>query len=134
MAYLLIIDDDEDFASATATVLSSSGHEIHYELSLDAARASLKERKPDLVILDVMFPEDSSAGFKMAMEMHGESSEVKDVPILMLTGVNAKFPLGFSEKDIDSDWLPVADFVEKPIDFDVLSKKVSELLAKANAS
>ena len=52
-----------------------------------------------------------------------------EVPILMLTAVNQQFPLGFSNKDIDSVWLPVAEFVEKPIDFDVLKAKLNTLLS-----
>ena len=44
-----------------------------------------------------------------------------------------KMPLGFSEKDIDDHWLPVADFVEKPVDFDVLQSKVAALLKRADS-
>ena len=46
----------------------------------------------------------------------------------MLTAINAKFPLGFSANDIDEYWLPVSEFLEKPVDFDALLKKVSALL------
>ena len=45
----------------------------------------------------------------------------------MLTAVNQQFPLGFSNKDIDPTWLPVTDFVEKPVDFDALCQKVKAL-------
>jgi hypothetical protein len=30
--------------------------------------------------------------------------------------------------DIDDNWLPVRDFLEKPVDFDILRKKVAALL------
>ena len=52
----------------------------------------------------------------------------------MLTAVNSKFPTGFSARDIDADWLPVTDFVEKPVDLDVLVNKVSALLQRAGAA
>ena len=51
----------------------------------------------------------------------------------MLTAVNQQFPLGFSNRDIDKRWLPVADFVEKPVDFRLLCDKVAHLLARASA-
>ncbi|MCG7851112.1 MAG: hypothetical protein MIO92_01170, partial [Methanosarcinaceae archaeon] len=54
----------------------------------------------------------------------------KMIPILMLTAINTKFPLGFGPKDIDDDWLPVTEFLEKPVDFDVLVDKVSKLLGQ----
>jgi CheY-like chemotaxis protein len=53
---------------------------------------------------------------------------LKDVPILMLTAVNTRFPLGFSSQDIDEDWLPVTDFLEKPVDLDVLAERVAAIL------
>ena len=127
MAYLMIIDDDEDFASAAAKVLQNAGHEVDVQYVPEEALVSVERRRPDLVLLDVMFPEDSSAGFKLARD-----ERLKGMPILMLTAVNAKFPLGFSSKDIDDTWLPVADFLEKPLDFDMLCAKVTSLLAKAD--
>jgi CheY-like chemotaxis protein len=129
MSYLLIVDDDEDFASAVATVLKGGGHEVRVELDLSAAIRSMTERQPDLVVLDVMFPEDSTGGFELARKMRRDFRTLKDVPILMLTAVNTRFPLGFSSKDIDEDWLPVTDFLEKPVDLDVLADRVATMLA-----
>ena len=79
-----------------------------------------------------MFPEDTVGGFELARTIHKQSEQSKVIPILMLTGVNSKFPLGFNSKDIDENWLPISDFLEKPVDFDVLCSKTDELLAKAN--
>ena len=127
MAYLLIVDDDEDFASTTATVLRKEGHDVQIELDTDDAAQSMENKLPDLVILDVMFPEDASAGFEFARFMRHQE-RLKGIPILMLTAINTKFPLGFGSKDIDERWLPVTDFLEKPVDFDVLLNKVAQLL------
>jgi DNA-binding response OmpR family regulator len=133
MAYLMIVDDDEDFASAAATVLRKAGHEVQIELDTDSAIKSMEDRRPDLAILDVMFPEDASAGFGLARTMRHYNEKLKGIPVLMLTAVNAKFPLGFSSKDIDDAWLPVSDFLEKPVDLDVLQSKVTSLLEKAGS-
>ncbi len=134
MAFVTIVDDDEDFASAAATVLRNSGHEVQIELNPISAVANMERRRPDLVIMDVMFPEDSSAGFAMARAMRRSGSALANVPILLLTAINTRFPLGFSSNDIDNEWLPVSDFLEKPVNFGQLQGKVSALLQRAASS
>ncbi|NUQ66333.1 MAG: response regulator [Pirellulales bacterium] len=126
MAYLLIIDDDEDFAGAVAAVLQSEGHETAIELDDRKAMDRLRQRRPDAIVLDVMFPENPSGGFELARKIRRSYDRL---PILMLTAVNQQFPLGFSNKDIDPTWLPVTEFLEKPVDFQLLSRKVAQLLA-----
>ncbi len=41
---------------------------------------------------------------------------------------------GFGSRDIDDNWLPISDFLEKPVDFDVLLNKVDALLPKTKNS
>ena len=132
MPYLLIIDDDEDFAFAAATTLRDAGYEVQVELDIKSAENSMEKRRPDLIILDVMFPESNTAGFSLARKIKHFDDKFKDLPILMLTAVNSKFPLGFTASDIDDTWLPVGEFLEKPVDFDVLRNKVNALLTSVS--
>jgi len=132
MPLITIIDDDQDFAEAIAAVLESAGHEVDLQLTPSAGMASLKAKKPNLAILDVMFPENPTAGFDTAREIRKDEN-LKDIPVIMLTSVNQEFPLGFSDKEIDKDWLPVTTFIEKPVDFGVLLRKVAELLDSGKA-
>jgi CheY-like chemotaxis protein len=131
MAYVLIVDDDEDFASAVATTLRSAGHDAQIMTTVTGAARSMEHRRPDLAILDVMFPEDASAGFALAREIRHHNETLRGIPVLMLTAVNQRFPLGFGPSDIDEEWLPVTDFIEKPTDLGFLARRVEELLAKA---
>ncbi len=134
MAYIMIVDDDEDFAAAASTMLRSAGHEVQIELDTESAVKSMENRPPELVILDVMFPEDATDGFQLARRMRHYSETLKSIPVLLLTAVNAKFPLGFGSRDIDDTWLPVSEFLEKPVDFEVLRSKVDALLLEAQNS
>ena len=130
MAYVLIIDDDEDFSNASATVLRADGHEIEIVLDSEKALASLEARVPDLIVLDVMFPENQGAGFDLARSIRHYKNEIKDIPIIMLTAINQRFPMGFSSNDIDENWLPVQLFIEKPVEFEYLTRQVRELIGQ----
>ncbi len=134
MSYIMIVDDDDDFSFATATILEQAGHEVRVESSISGAESSMKTKLPDLVILDVMFPENGSAGFELARKMRQSDEATKRTPILMLTAINSKVPLGFCDMDIDDAWMPVQDFLEKPVDFDILQSKVDKLLTQSCAA
>lgn len=104
---------------------------MQIELEFENGIASMKQRIPDLVILDVMFPEDTSGGFKFSSSMQQEFEKFKDIPVLMISAIDAKFPMAFSSKEMQNSWLPISDFVKKPVDLDVIEAKVNELLNKA---
>ena len=128
MAYVLIVDDDEDFASAAARVLGAAGFEVRIELDTRSAMKRVEERPPDLAILDVMFPEDATAGFRMARAMRRRHGKLSSIPVLMLTAVNSRSPTGSDVRSDTESRLPVEAFLEKPVDLDVLRSVVSALL------
>ena len=131
MAKIRIIDDDAEFLENTATMLRKEGHEVSALDSVDDAVQILIDEKPDVLLLDVMFPNNPVAGFDLARRIRLRR-EIKDLPILLLTGVNQEFPMDFSAGDIDPDWMPVQDFVEKPASSAVLIEKIQAMLnAKA---
>lgn len=131
MSVVAIVDDDEDFVSAVATVLRSAGHEVDVALETRGVVERLERRRPDIIVLDVMFPEDNNAGFDLARRLRDPGSGLKEIPILMLTAINQESPIRFSSGDIDETWLPVTDFLEKPVDLDVLREKVEAMLQTA---
>lgn len=127
MANIRIIDDDEELAENIALVLKNEGHSVDILTDTENAVEKLIQNTPDLLILDVMFPENPAGGFDLARKLR-ETQETKDLPVILLTAVNQEFPMDFSAKDIDKDWMPVQDFIEKPVDIPQLITKISNLL------
>ena len=127
MAYVLIVDDDVDFAAAVSTMLTGRGHETGTETDADKAVDRIRQRRPDVVVLNVMFPENDTAGFDVARAIRRNFGAL---PVILLTAVNNTFPLGFSNKDRDATWLPVAEFMEKPVNLNRLCEKVAGLVGK----
>ena len=130
MAKIMIIDDDIGLMDDMFVLLKSAGHTATGSDTVDGAIEKLTADKPDLLILDVMFPDNPAAGFDLARKIR-QTREISKLPIILLTGVNQHFPMDFSSGDIDSDWMPVQDFVDKPVDFKKLLKKISKLLGQS---
>jgi|GEM_PF-2506617 len=87
---------------------------------------------PDMIILDVIFPEDHSAGFKIARALKSDDKLVK-IPIIMLSAVNEKgiFMGRVSDHDIDQSWLPVNKFLDKPVQPKELLQLVKSVLGNS---
>ena len=126
MAKVMIVDDDRDFMDSICRVLQHKGHETTAIYDTEEVIDRLEREPHEVLVLDVMFPEDAAAGFHLAQEIRKHQT-LSRLPILILSAINTKFPMGFGPGDIDQTWMPVQDFLEKPIDFDVLSAKVEKL-------
>ncbi len=127
MAKIGIIDDDVAFAEDVSEFLKSEGHTVTMDDDTEGAIEKLAADTPDLLILDVMFPGNMSAGFDLARAIR-QNKKIEKLPIILLTAVNQEFPMDFSSDDIDEDWIPVQDFLEKPVDMKDLMEKVHKLL------
>jgi len=125
---VLIIDDDPDITAAMAVVLEGRGHEVSSARDGTEGMERLQQARPDLIILDVMM-RTSQEGFDLARKLK-QSPLYKDIPILMLTAVKHKTGFDFKTEVGDQSWLPVEEFLDKPVKPDVLVEKVESLLRK----
>jgi DNA-binding response OmpR family regulator len=123
MAKILIVDDDPDITFATELFLKKAQHEVLTASNRGDGMKAIEEGNPDLIILDVMM-EQADDGIAMAQELRRQGCET---PILMLTSVGKVTGFTYDE---DQELVPVNAFFEKPIQPDLLLKKVNELLAK----
>ncbi len=122
MILIAIIDDDPDILDASSLVLKSKGYDVITANNPSDGYKIVKEKKPNLIILDVMMDEPDD-GFFLAQKFRREKIKT---PILMYTSVSKAIGLDFGKSEI----VPVDDFVEKPISPDELVKKVEALLHK----
>ena len=128
MKRVYVIDDDPSIVESVTMILESKGYEVGAQNDADDVVDHVAAFGADLVIVDVMLPEDTGAGFTMARALKADERTAA-LPLLMLTAVNEAgiYPGRFSNKDRDDSWLPVQEFVEKPVDPDVLLAKVKSL-------
>jgi CheY-like chemotaxis protein len=128
-AKILIVDDDPDITEVMKLVLENEGYSVESAVDSATALESVKGNKPDLIILDVMM-NSTREGFIFSRELRN-NDEFKNIPILMVTAVKEKTGIDFKEVAGDDTWLPVDEFLDKPIKPDVLVTKVRELLGNS---
>lgn len=128
MAKILIIDDDPDIVEAMKVVLESKDHRVSSSKSGEEGLKKVEADKPDLIILDVMM-ETINKGFDVARDLKKGQGH-KDIPILMLTAIKDRTGLDFKNEAGDEDWLPVDDYMEKPLEPQELLSKVEALLRR----
>jgi CheY-like chemotaxis protein len=109
---ILVIDDDIDLVEIIRVTLENEGYEVVDAQSGDRGKAMARELGPDLILLDVMMGKVDE-GFQVAYELRGDEA-TRGIPILMLTAVTDQTGFDF-DPDKDQDFLPVDEFIEKPI-------------------
>jgi diguanylate cyclase (GGDEF)-like protein len=124
-AHVLIVDDDTLLRNMAAHTLSHGGFAVTEAASGEAGLAQIGERRFDLILLDVMMP--GLDGYEVCQRLRA-MPEGRDVPILMLTGLNdtASIELAYGQG--------ATDFITKPINWTLLSHKVRYALRASTAA
>ncbi len=125
---IMIIDDDIDLVEAMRITLETDNYEVIDAQEGQKGLEILKKEKPDLLILDVMMG-TLDEGFHIAYQIRNDE-EIKDIPILMITAVGAQTGFKF-DMQRDEDFLPVNEFIEKPVNPQVLLDTVKRNLSVA---
>lgn len=126
MTKILLVDDDRDFVEATKIVLESAPYQVEVAYNGTEALAKVDEEKPDLIILDIIMPEQD--GFKVCKALK-EDPELSKIPIIMLTCLSER--MGETVYSVsDGLMLEAEDYVDKPVTPNELLARVAKLLEK----
>lgn len=114
---LLLVDDEEEFASTLAERLTLRGVDVRAVFRGEDALPSIREEIPDLVLLDVLMP--GLGGIELLRRLR---SEYPDLRVILLTGQ------GISDDELRTGALHHADFLMKPVNIDELMRRIAQLL------
>ena len=82
--YVLIVDDDPDLVETVCMMLEAKGYEVGKAYDGVEGEEAIKQRHPDLLVLDVMMPRKD--GYQLCAELKANSA-TRDIPIILLTAV-----------------------------------------------
>ena len=122
--YILVVDDDPDLVETVALMLESKGCEVGKAYDGIEGEESIKERKPDLIILDIMMPRKD--GYVLCAELKA-NEKTSDIPVILLTAVGEAVP---STRYSHADGMSTEadEYIPKPIDTEGLWSAVTALL------
>ncbi len=114
---ILVVDDDRAFRLSTAELLREDGYQVMTVADAHEALRTLRNEPFDLILLDLRMPGTDGMGVLEELRAAGEAT-----PILMITG------FGTIDAAVRALHHGADDFLTKPLDPDVLSSRVAELL------
>jgi len=120
MQRILIIDDDEDIIETVGSLLKFEGYEVDFAMTTEKGIDMIKEALPDLVLLDIMFPDKKTKGFDAASII---KDLYPDLPLFVFTAINREYAFDFSKDDIKAD-----EFINKPVKLDRLVEKIKQYI------
>ena len=120
MPSILLAEDDKTLRDALALALRSEGYEARACRDGAEALAAYAERKPDLMLIDVMMPRRS--GYDVCAEIRRTDPQV---PVIFLTAKSG------DDDQVLGLGLGADDFIAKPVKLDVLFARIAAVLKRA---
>jgi DNA-binding response OmpR family regulator len=114
---ILVVDDDRLIARMLVEYLTMSGFQATSEPDGLRALQHVDLRPPDLILLDLMLP--VVTGVEVAERLRKDPAN-RHIPILAITAID--------EPDEFADVLMIDAIIQKPVDLDVLGRRIAELL------
>ena len=118
--YILVVDDEPDIRELIKDILKDEGYDVAVAQDGGAARQSVQQRRPDLILLDIWMPDIDGITLLKEFVEAGLSS-----PVVMISGH------GNVETAVEATRLGAFDFIEKPLSLGKLLMTVQEVLEKA---
>lgn len=122
MIDILLVEDQMDLASLMEALLIKKGFSLYHARSGEEALSYLETHKIRVILLDIML--ENMDGFSVCKKIR----EKESVPILMLSAKTEK-----SSKILSFE-LGADDYMEKPVDLDILCAKIRALLNRFSSN
>ena len=119
---ILVVDDEEDIRDLIAGLLRDEGFETRVAGDSDGALAAVRQRRPQLIVLDIWLQGSRLDGIQVLDTLKREQP---DLPVVMISGH------GTIETAVASIKKGAYDFIEKPFKADRLIHVVGRALEAA---
>lgn len=119
---IYLVEDDDNIRKLVSYALTKEGYEVKGFEQPHSFWEELKTNLPDLIILDIMLPEED--GLSILKKIR-KNERTEDLPIIMLTAKDSEFD---KVTGLDSG---ADDYISKPFGMTELISRVKALLRRA---
>ena len=105
VSHILVVDDEPDIRELVKEILEDEHYQVSVAANGDEARRARKERRPDLILLDIWMPDID--GISLLKEWR--QSDEPAPPVVVMSGH------GTVETAVEATRLGAYDFLEKPL-------------------
>ncbi len=131
-ARILILDEDQEFVQASLPALVDRGYEVSLATSCEEGLSKVPEVLPDLIVIDlVMNKRGEGILFARKLRRNSQFKAFSKIPLLMLSDIKQQAEFTFPSLTEHPFFLPVDEFLEKPVSPELLWQKVEALLKAA---
>ena len=123
--YVLIVDDDPDLVETVCMMLENKGYEVGKAYDGVEGEEAIKQRRPDLLVLDVMMPRKD--GYKLCAQLKADSA-TRDIPVILLTAVGEAVSTT-SYTHAQGMSTEAEEYIPKPVDSKTLVEAVESFFA-----
>jgi len=123
---VLVVDDEPDVVDMLRMMLENASYEVVSAYDGKEGVEKAKKEKPDAIVLDLMMP--GMNGFEACKEMKNDP-ELKAIPVIVLTAISRHFSDTKYARSLGLD-LVSDDYIDKPVDPNVLLSRIANLLGK----
>jgi CheY-like chemotaxis protein len=117
MQTILIVDDEFGLAETVGDVLETMGYAVMTAVNGKLALASLRETRPDAILLDVMMPVMSGPEMLAALRT---SEDYRNIPVIMMSAAAPEATLRELRPAITA-------FLQKPFTFEQLMAALQKI-------
>jgi CheY-like chemotaxis protein len=128
---ILIVDDDSITRDVLSRLLNGTGYETLTATDGSQAVSVARREKPDLILLDILFPPDVAHGGGISwdgfviIDWLRRQEEAKNIPIIMMTMAD---PAQYEKRAFAKG---AAAFFHKPIDHEALLAAISSTIGES---
>src|SRR5690349_24376056 len=118
---VLVIDDSPTITKVVQLVLTKAGYQVNTAVDGEAGLQSVREKRPDLILLDFVMPRMN--GYQFCRELVADA-KLRDIPVVLMSAKGDQVGERFVKV------MGIVDYITKPFSPEAITAVVQHTIGK----